>query len=350
MILIPKNNSGNYFTKEENYNAKIQNIIDIVELTGFKNLNEAKTILENKKALHGIVGTVKDFITVEKKYETINTYKRGDLLKMHTYNDTIRRTAGSFVLYPGTDETGSHGDAEFDLYDEILPGVGAFSIRPSLSASGENRLKRFITDAIQARTENSSRLSRLKYYEEMILKEPSFQGKALRKKAEQKSGLSDLCVLGYIRSETADDYYFSLGDNNLLSAGSEFCFYYYAIKDGYVYSHHKNIGTARYFRFYRNDISATGTYILEPIQCEILSVDLVSRKDLVNCLTSQNYLTSEKNHRADYYYLMKVRVMDNQISGAICKINEVNLRNGNDSYSPHSPKVLTMEQLKACQE
>lgn len=306
--------------------------------------------------LSGIIGNPDegddsgDVLSDEKTASVTNTYKRGDLLKMHTYNDAIRRTAGSFVLYPGTDETGSHGDAEFDLYDEILPGVGAFSIRPSLSVSGENRLKRFITDAIQARTENSSRLSRLKYYEEMILKEPSSQGKALRKKAEQKSGQSDLCVLGFIRSEAADDYYYSLKDNHLLSAGSEFCFYYYAIKDGYVYSHHKNIGAARYFRFYRNDISTTGTYILEPIQCEILSVDLVSRKDLVNCLASQNYLTSEENHRADFYYQMKVRVMEDQISEVTCKISEVNLRNGNDSYSPHSPKVLTMEQLKACQE
>ena len=40
----------------------------------------------------------------EKAASTTNTYKRGDLLKMHTYNDAIRRTVGSYVLYPGSGE------------------------------------------------------------------------------------------------------------------------------------------------------------------------------------------------------------------------------------------------------
>lgn len=71
----------------------------------------------------------------EKAGATTNTYKRGDLLKMHTYNDAIRRTIGSYVLYPGSGETGEKG--QFRLFEEILPGVGAFCIKPSISRTAE---------------------------------------------------------------------------------------------------------------------------------------------------------------------------------------------------------------------
>ena len=44
---------------------------------------------------------IKEEVEDDKQDSVINTYKRGDLLKMHTYNDAIRRTVGSYVLYPG---------------------------------------------------------------------------------------------------------------------------------------------------------------------------------------------------------------------------------------------------------
>lgn len=68
-------------------------------------------------------------IIQEKTDEIVNTYKRGDLLKMHTYNDAIRRTVGSYVLYPGN-ENNSKRNEQASVYDKILPGVGAFAIRP----------------------------------------------------------------------------------------------------------------------------------------------------------------------------------------------------------------------------
>ena len=71
---------------------------------------------------------------------------RDDLLKMHAYRDAIRRTAGAYVLYPG-------GDAEvdkepFQQYHELLPGLGAFVLRPSEfgSASGVAALQKFVDD------------------------------------------------------------------------------------------------------------------------------------------------------------------------------------------------------------
>jgi uncharacterized protein len=71
---------------------------------------------------------------------------RSDLLKMHAYRDAIRRTAGAYVLYPG-------GDAELDRrpfteYHELLPGLGAFVLRPTDmgTASGTMALQRFLND------------------------------------------------------------------------------------------------------------------------------------------------------------------------------------------------------------
>lgn len=65
------------------------------------------------------------FSDEENSFSKNKSYKRDDLLKMHTYNDAIRISIGSFVLYPGN----SHGkDAKiFKLYDEILTRVGCYS-------------------------------------------------------------------------------------------------------------------------------------------------------------------------------------------------------------------------------
>lgn len=51
--------------------------------------------------------------------------KRSDLLKMHAYRDAIRRSAGSYVLFPGDVASGE----ELTMYGELLPGLGAFPMR-----------------------------------------------------------------------------------------------------------------------------------------------------------------------------------------------------------------------------
>ncbi|MFM9108443.1 MAG: DUF2357 domain-containing protein [Chloroflexota bacterium] len=70
--------------------------------------------------------------------------KRSDLLKMHAYRDAIRRSQGAYVLYPGTD-----GDStQWREYHELLPGLGAFAVRPRDSARSFDAITRFVTDAI----------------------------------------------------------------------------------------------------------------------------------------------------------------------------------------------------------
>ncbi|MCW3106158.1 MAG: hypothetical protein JWQ09_664 [Segetibacter sp.] len=77
----------------------------------------------------------------EKKEERKGTYKRADLLKMHAYKDAIRRTAGAYVLYPGDDQPGRKKG-----FHEIVPGLGAFAIRPSRIDNGVEELKMFLNE------------------------------------------------------------------------------------------------------------------------------------------------------------------------------------------------------------
>lgn len=98
---------------------KIANLNDFIEQNSAKDLDEEKT--ENKKGI----------------------YKNADLIKMHAYKDAIRRTGGAYVLYPGDE---SINQKEFH---EIIPGLGAFPIRPSKNDSSIGELKAFILDMIE---------------------------------------------------------------------------------------------------------------------------------------------------------------------------------------------------------
>lgn len=88
-----------------------------------------------------IVGT-NDAADIEKEENRKGVYRRADLLKMHAYKDAIRRSAGAYVLYPGKESekwTGFH---------ELIPGLGAFTIRPSKTDDGTRDLREFLNDVL----------------------------------------------------------------------------------------------------------------------------------------------------------------------------------------------------------
>jgi hypothetical protein len=70
---------------------------------------------------------------------------REDLLKMHAYKGAIRRSVGAYVVYPGA----SGGDP-FREYHELLPGLGAFALRPTATgdADGTQTIVKFIDDVL----------------------------------------------------------------------------------------------------------------------------------------------------------------------------------------------------------
>ena len=85
----------------------------------------------------------------DKQDEKSGTYKRADLLKMHAYRDAIRRTQGAYVVYPGP--TG--GDKRMQGFHEVLPGLGAFALRPG---SGTAALTAFLQEVVAHVADRSS--------------------------------------------------------------------------------------------------------------------------------------------------------------------------------------------------
>jgi hypothetical protein len=71
------------------------------------------------------------------------TFKNQDLLKMHAYKDAIRRTGGAYVLYPG-----EGNNDPFRGFHELIPGLGAFVIKPNKDDKDKEHLKSFIKKVI----------------------------------------------------------------------------------------------------------------------------------------------------------------------------------------------------------
>lgn len=98
-----------------------------------------------------------DELLKEKSENRKGIYKNADLLKMHAYKDAIRRTGGAYILYPGNEKTIRRG------FHEIIPGLGAFPVRPSKIDSGTTKLKAFITDVIEHFVNRASQRERLAF-------------------------------------------------------------------------------------------------------------------------------------------------------------------------------------------
>ncbi|WP_458456336.1 DUF2357 domain-containing protein [Methanobrevibacter sp.] len=70
-------------------------------------------------------------------------FKDGDIYKMHTYKDSILKTEGSYVLYPG------NKTKRFYESDLIIPSVGAFSLTPGNEDIEEDNLEIFVKEVIK---------------------------------------------------------------------------------------------------------------------------------------------------------------------------------------------------------
>jgi predicted component of viral defense system (DUF524 family) len=115
---------------------------------------DAKYKINNIKELFGQKDEdLNDELIEQKK----GYYKRADLLKMHSYKDAVRRTAGAYIIYPGTEKLVRKG------YHELIPGLGAFAIKPSKEKSGLEELKRFILDVLNSFISKSSQLEKMSY-------------------------------------------------------------------------------------------------------------------------------------------------------------------------------------------
>lgn len=105
---------------------------------------DAKYRVESITELFG--GTEED-LAIEKRQQKRGNYKRADLLKMHAYRDAIRRSEGAYILYPGD----SNDPTRFKGFHEILPGLGAFAVKPGPEGQGLGlqQLSHFLDEVIE---------------------------------------------------------------------------------------------------------------------------------------------------------------------------------------------------------
>ena len=104
-------------------------------------------------------------LLAEKEEQECGIYKRADLLKMHAYKDAIRRTSGAYILYPGTMNKSIKG------FHEVVPGLGAFSIRPGHWEEDSISLKQFIAEVKAHMLDRTSQREKNSYYQHYLYKE-----------------------------------------------------------------------------------------------------------------------------------------------------------------------------------
>lgn len=104
---------------------------------------DAKYRVEN---IAELFGPVDEDVFQTRADERRGNYRRADLLKMHAYRDAIRRSEGAYIIYPGTQSD----PTEFRGFHEILPGLGAFAIKPGGGGQpvGLQHLSRFLDEVI----------------------------------------------------------------------------------------------------------------------------------------------------------------------------------------------------------
>ena len=240
---------------------------------------EHKTLFDEKNDIQTEI--LKDLDMEHQEITTTDMYKRGDLYKMHTYNDAIRRTVGSYVLYPGKDKS----DTRFSRYHEILPGVGAFAIRPDFvngetTAIGTSALTKFIEDVLVIQKNIFSQLHRVNYWTHETIKEPPgiYNADVIVPDGEYPPADTEV-LLGWVRDKEIGQ----MGKENRL-------FYFHAVEEaGNVSKLDPQIFKAKYIIPYIEK-HCLGWY------ASIKDCCLIPNKDLIKKIGG--------SHNCKYYYLL----------------------------------------------
>ena len=142
----------------------------------------------------------------EREHKASGTFKNADLYKMHTYNEAIRRTAGSYVLFPGDAPMNSTklGGNRFMRYHEVVPGVGAFALKPSDNenkpAAGLPALASFVEELLRHHSSRFTQSYRINYFTHDTVKEvPSVYRTGPAVPADSKPPKDIQVLLGWVR-------------------------------------------------------------------------------------------------------------------------------------------------------
>lgn len=131
---------------------------------------------------------------------------RDDLLKMHAYLGAIRRTVGSYVLFPGE---GPANDP-YRAYTELLPGLGAFSLRPVAGGPDTLALRNFLESVLTHVASVATQERRHRYWERRIFPSgvpaPESEG---REPIEGLPPADTSVLLGFVRTDQQRDWILS---------------------------------------------------------------------------------------------------------------------------------------------
>lgn len=216
------------------------------------------------------------------KEERQGTFKNVDLYKMHAYKDAIRRTGGAYILYPGK----SLAPNKFKGFHEIIPGVGAFSLRPSIEEDSTKNIGDFIDEIINNLEDVLSQRERITKKQYAIIKDkPQLSQDIKLINIAHEIGLNEdldetYVLIGYCKSQkqydwissTARKYNIRFGNNNFI--------------DG-------KMATAKYLVLYEkvgNDIQFKNNIIFELNHSE---TKLISDQDLIKL----NYPTKPSSNQ-----------------------------------------------------
>jgi predicted component of viral defense system (DUF524 family) len=123
---------------------------------------------------------------------------RDDLLKMHVYLGAIRRTVGSYVLFPGAGQAND----PYRSYTELLPGLGAFSLRPIAGGADTQAVRTFLDDVLIHVASVATQERRHRYWEHQIF--PSggpTPGSVGHEPIEGLPPADTSVLLGFVRSD-----------------------------------------------------------------------------------------------------------------------------------------------------
>jgi len=144
------------FTEEE---AETQEVIVHIHFDAKYRIEDITEIFGDPDESFSNEAALEEDAANEKKIEREGRYKRADLLKMHAYKDAIRRSAGAYVLYPGTQSKNWRG------FHEVVPGLGAFGIRPTEeNDDGTDALRTFIIEIVRHLCDRATRREQETYH------------------------------------------------------------------------------------------------------------------------------------------------------------------------------------------
>ena len=212
-------------------------------------------------------------IEIVEKEERQGVYKNVDLYKMHAYKDAIRRSGGAYILYPGT----MNEHEPYRGFHEIIPGVGAFSVRPNNEGEASENIKKFIDKVIEnledilSQRERMARTAHKVYSENYNISDPKLDN-LIRQLGSNEHPDETYVLVGYCRGRKHKSWI--SGDPKNMR---------YNIRYGDGYDVNGKMAVARYLVLYMDkDFLHREIYAIKPNSARIYTQDDMEKSGYVN--------------------------------------------------------------------